>query len=87
MAISTPVKGGDYLLVSQLYNGSMMTRLRAHARITAHFRPPMHLARGAGYLRRIDWMTTGSFGTVLVTGVPAIVSTTSVPSITRPKTA
>ncbi len=39
------------------------------------------------YRRRIDWMTTGSFGTVLVTAVPAILSTTAVPSITRPKTA
>jgi len=39
------------------------------------------------YCRRIDSMTTGSFGTVLVTGVPAILSTTAVPSITRPKTA
>ena len=27
MAIATPVKGGDYLLVSQLYNGSTMMRL------------------------------------------------------------
>ena len=27
MAIATPVAGGDYLLVSQLYNGSMMMRL------------------------------------------------------------
>ncbi len=29
MAIATPVKGGDYLLVSQLYNGSTMMRLNS----------------------------------------------------------
>ena len=29
MAISTPVKSGDYLLVTQLYNGSMMMRLNS----------------------------------------------------------
>ena len=27
MSVATPVKGGDYLLVSQFYNGSMMMRL------------------------------------------------------------
>ncbi len=29
MAIATPVKSGDYLLVTQLYNGSMMMRLNS----------------------------------------------------------
>ena len=33
MAIATPVKGGDYLLISQLYNGSTMLRLNTDVRI------------------------------------------------------